>query len=230
VSDTRQPIRIFVAVEVRLYRDGLVEAIAGQEDMQVAGTWRAEPDAATLAAADPDVVLLSASAPERLVDIAELRRAAPRATVIVLAVRDAEPEVVAWAERGANGLVTVDASVDDLLAAVRASVRGEVICTPRTAAALLRRLAARAAHDPPATGAPAPRLTAREWEIVELVGDGLSNKEIAGRLQIELPTVKNHVHNVLGKLEVPRRFDVTARLRELRARQSLRLPDMDAHR
>src|SRR5437773_985410 len=80
------------------------------------------------------------------------------------------------------------------------------------AASLLRRVATLAAEQAPVSAA--ERLTSREREIVRLIDDGLSNKQIAGELHIELPTVKNHVHNILEKLQVQRRSEAAARVRE----------------
>ncbi len=86
-----------------------------------------------------------------------------------------------------------------------------MLCTPRIAALLLRRVAEAAA--PRSSGL--ERLTPRETEIVDLIEQGLSNKQIARRLSIELATVKNHVHNILEKLEVARRGEAVARVRAL---------------
>jgi DNA-binding NarL/FixJ family response regulator len=83
--------------------------------------------------------------------------------------------------------------------------------SPRAAAALLRRVGALAA-DRPAVSSPRGELTAREREIVELIALGLSNKAIAARLHVEIATVKNHVHNILDKLQVHRRGEIAAHL------------------
>ena len=139
-----------------------------------------------------------------------LRDARPDAHVVALGVPEDESEVIACAEAGAAGLVTLEGSLDDLEAMLESVGRGETLCSPRVAAALLRRVAA-LADDHAASGH--ARLTAREREIVQLVDRGLSNKEIARELQIELTTVKNHVHNILDKLHVRRRADAAARVR-----------------
>jgi DNA-binding NarL/FixJ family response regulator len=88
--------------------------------------------------------------------------------------------------------------------------RGEQACPSHIAGSLLRRLAA-TAPAVPATPL-APQLTRRESEILALVGEGLSNKDIARRLGISLGTTKSHVHNLLGKLSVPRRADAMTRV------------------
>ena len=110
------------------------------------------------------------------------------------------------------GYVARNGSKEDLIAAVENAVRGEVLCSPRVAASLFRCLAARlqtTRQRPPEVA-----LTSREQDIIALVDRGLSNKEIARQLKIGLPTVKNHVHNILEKLPVGRRGVAAALLRE----------------
>jgi len=103
------------------------------------------------------------------------------------------------------------ASVEDLVAALESVGRGELLCSAQTAAALLRRVAALAAGRS-APAQPLSNLTRREREIGGLLEAGLSNKDIAVQLGIEVATVKNHVHNVLEKLQVHRRGQAAARL------------------
>jgi DNA-binding NarL/FixJ family response regulator len=128
---------------------------------------------------------------------------------------DSEESVLAFAEAGIAGYVPREGSVQDLVDAVERAVRGELQCSPQLAGAIIRRLAWRAA-----AGSDFPRgpLTARETEIVRLIDQGLSNKEIAVRLGIEVATVKNHVHNLLEKLRVRRRAEAAAHIRSRDAR------------
>jgi DNA-binding NarL/FixJ family response regulator len=137
--------------------------------------------------------------------------------VVGIAVPDGEDDVIACAEAGLSGYVTRTDSIAATVEAIESVARGELVTTPRMAAALLQRVRNLA------TSAPAPgavRLTPREREIADLLGDGHSNKAIAQRLHIEPTTVKNHVHNILAKLGVSRRADAAQRLRALpRARR-----------
>jgi two-component system, NarL family, nitrate/nitrite response regulator NarL len=89
-----------------------------------------------------------------------------------------------------------------------------VVCSPQIAASLIRRVRTLSCERPAPSDV--PPLTARQWEILDLIDEGLSNKEIAGRLCIEVPTVKNHIHNILDKLQVRRRSEAAARVRGLR--------------
>jgi DNA-binding NarL/FixJ family response regulator len=130
---------------------------------------------------------------------------------VALSIVEEPDEVIAWAEAGISAYVSRDGSIDDVVGAITAAVSGELACTGRIAAALLRRVTVLSAEND--ADLPAARLTRREREIVALIDEGLANKEIATRLQIQVPTVKNHVHNVLEKLGVRRRSEAARRLR-----------------
>jgi two-component system, NarL family, nitrate/nitrite response regulator NarL len=205
-------IRVLIVAEVRLYREGLAEVFAREDDVAVIATAAGVAEAfAAAVEARPDVTLVDLGAPGGVAVARGLSEAVPATKVIALAVREVEEEVVALAEAGVTGYVTRDQSLDELRAAVRSVAAGETLCSPWLAATLLRRVA-ELARDRTVSG-DAARLTVREREIVGLIDDGLSNKEIARRLTIELSTVKNHVHNILEKLHVERRSEAAAAAR-----------------
>ena len=134
--------------------------------------------------------------------------------MVAITKGETEAEVIELAEAGVAGYVLPDGSLNDLIVAVESAVRGELYCPPRVAFTLLRRVSAIAAElrdvGQEATHSPLATLTDREREILDLVDGGMTNKEIAARLVIELATVKNHVHNLLKKLHVHRRIDASA--------------------
>jgi DNA-binding NarL/FixJ family response regulator len=196
-------IRVFIVASVRLYREGLaaVLAEAGRFDVEVAGDVRAFFDDPPCGSAD--VALLDMTVAGSLAAVRRVSSVGDAPRVVALAVRDDdEHQLIACAEAGVHGYVTSEEPLDDLRAAVERAAQGEVPCSPRVARALLRRVRSVAASGDGETSAEMPRLTARELEIVALIAQGLSNKEIATRLTIERATVKNHVHNILGKLGV----------------------------
>jgi DNA-binding NarL/FixJ family response regulator len=122
--------------------------------------------------------------------------------VVAFAVSESVESVLTWAEAGVAGYIPSTAAMDDLQALIGDIDAGRQACTGAVAAGLLRRIGANPAAPAPAD---APCLTPREFEIVRLIGAGMSNKEIARRLNIGLATTKSHVHNVLGKLNMQRR-------------------------
>jgi two-component system, NarL family, nitrate/nitrite response regulator NarL len=205
-----RPIRLVIAAEIRLYREGIAHVLAKEPDVSVVGAAGEAGEALrTVLACSPDVALLDLGAQRGLAAVRALRREAPGVRLVTLGVDDGDDDVLAWAEAGVSGYVPRDASFEDLVETVRAVARGELRCSPRLAATLLRRVTALAGDVP---SSPA-RLTQREREISSLLEAGLSNKEIASRLYIELPTVKNHVHNILRKVGASRRGEAAALLR-----------------
>ena len=148
--------------------------------------------------------------------IRALRMSHPRAQVVALPVVEIEEDVIACAEAGVSAYVTHEASTDDLVATIQRVARGELVCSPGMAAALMRRVGALASIRAPATD---PRLrqtahlTPRETEILRLLDNGSSNKEIAATLDIALSTVKNHMHAIFEKLGVQGRGAAVAAAR-----------------
>jgi DNA-binding NarL/FixJ family response regulator len=206
----RPMIEVFVLVGVRLYRDGIVDALRRDSRFRVVGsasslrTAREELEGLMSA---PHVALLDLELPDGYGAARGIRDAWPSIGIVALAVREADDDVVSWAEAGVSGLVSREASLAQLLDAIEAAVEHELVCSPAVAGALLRRVAAMSSEHPLRDG---PALTPREREIVRLIGDGLSNKAIAHTLHIELATVKNHVHNILEKLSVDNRTEAVA--------------------
>jgi two-component system, NarL family, nitrate/nitrite response regulator NarL len=200
---------LVIVAAIRYVREGLAEVLPRRPGLSVVGTAAERDEARRLVTAlRPHVVVLDAGLP----GARELVSGAPR--VVVIGVEGGEEEVVEWAEAGVAGYVPRDGSLDELVEAVRAAARGELHCSPRIAACIQRRLTALsvlvAQHAAPG---PPVQLTVREREIVELIAHGLSNKGIARHLGIGMATAKNHVHNILGKLQVEHRDQAAAWLR-----------------
>jgi two-component system nitrate/nitrite response regulator NarL len=207
------PLAVVVCAATRLYRDGLADALRQRGDVAVVGVAAGLDDCLPLVrGARPDVVLVDVTVPEAASTIRALGRLGAAAQVVALAVPEAEEAVLDCVEAGAAAFVTVEQSIDDLVLTLVALARGEAHASPRLTAALLRRMASLAARR---ADGELEALTSRELQVGALLGEGLSNKEIARELQIELATVKNHVHHVLRKLGVSRRAQVSRRLREL---------------
>jgi two-component system, NarL family, nitrate/nitrite response regulator NarL len=205
-------VRILLVTDVRLYREGIESVLAGREGIEVVAAASEAGEAVGLAGSlRPEIALVDVAMPDAIEGVRAIRRAAPRVKILALTVAETEAEVLTCVEAGVSGYVTRDSSVDDLVAAIRSAGRDEMLISPRIAATLVRRVAALGAGAGRATSV--ALLTSRELEIVALIDEGLSNKEIASRLLIEVPTVKNHVHNILEKLQVRRRGEAAAVIR-----------------
>ena len=220
MSPTRNSARmvahptVAIVCEVRLHREGLACTLAARTEFELGGVFDLDEVApARFKSLDPDIVVLDVAPASRAKAILAIHAASPDARVIVVAVDD-DRDALLHAEAGAAGYVSSSAGTDELATTIVRVARGEFPCTPRVAMLLARRVSALASARTPAShDGGSQLLTAREREILRLIDEGLSNKEIATRLGIGISTVKNHVHHILEKTRASRRTQAVARTR-----------------
>ncbi|MDQ3094506.1 MAG: response regulator transcription factor [Actinomycetota bacterium] len=204
-----EPIRVVVVDDQELFRRGLVMLLSVENDIQVVGE-ASDGDAATdlAAAVVPDVVLLDVRMPKRSGNeaCAAIKEVAPTANIIMLTMSDDEDDLYDAIKSGASGYLLKDASIDQVAQAIRLVANGQSLISPSMAAKLLDEFKSIASAGN-RSGPIAPRLTDRELEVLKLVARGLSNKDIAGSLFISENTVKNHVRNILEKLQLHSRME-----------------------
>lgn len=203
-------IRVLVADDHPVVRAGIVALLDAADDLEVVaavGTGREAVERAL--ELDPDVVLLDLRMPELDGDAATARlaEAGSRARVLVLTTYENDDAILSAIAAGARGYLLKAAPEAELLAGIRAVAAGETALAPSVAAALVRRVAA----PEPA----APLLTARELDVLRLVAEGLSNREIGERLFLGEATVKTHLLKVFQKLDVADRTRAVTRAMEL---------------
>ena len=198
-----RPITVVVVADVRLYREGLAASLSSRSNLRVVPL---DDDAsstlARIADVAPDVVLIDTATRNSLALVRAIRERARATKAIAFAVHEYEQEIITYAEAGAAGYVTCDASFDQLISAIESVAREELVCSPRIASTLFRRLGKLGEASASSSAA---ALTHRERQVLSLIRDGLSNKEIAQALNVAEPTVKNHVHNLFEKLRVTNR-------------------------
>ncbi len=212
-SRASRGIGVLVVASVALYREGIVNSLAARAGFDVIGSAATVAEARHLIASrPPDIMVIDAAAQRSFELIQRLRIEAPSARVVAFGIEDSESDILSCAEAGVSGYLLRDGSMDDLAAVIAGAMRGEVACPPRVTASLFRRLASLAGSRDLLPGRWIS-LTEREREVLALLDAGLSNKQIATELHIELSTVKNHVHNVLEKLHVKSRSAAVASLR-----------------
>jgi len=223
VALERERIRVLVVGDVRLYREGIAASLEHRPDLDIVCTARPHDAVRRADECDPDVMVLDMSTTGSIELVRQVAGSMPQTKVVAFAVEETEHDVLLCAEAGAAGYVAPDGTLDDLVNTIRSVARGELLCSPRIAATLFRALRVQA----PETSVDrlALTLTAREREIAPLLERGLSNKEIASQLNIEVATVKNHVHNLLEKLQVGSRGEAAARLRSSQLSHS-RIPSL----
>jgi two-component system, NarL family, nitrate/nitrite response regulator NarL len=200
--ETPSMIRVLVVSENRLHGEGLTLRLSAEPGIRAIGPQDSIASTlAVVAANEADLVLVDvepSAAHHR--ELAAAVQAARQVPYVALASADSEWEIVDWAEAGAFSIVDRRGSPAELAGILQAVHRRESICSPRIAGTLLRCLRSLLREARPPEGR--SRLTHRERDVLSLMGDGLSNKEIAQHLGLQIPTVKNHIHSIFEKLEV----------------------------
>jgi len=211
-------IRVIIFHSNRLFCESLALILDQQKAISVvraaAGLDQTDGELTSL---QPDIFLLDFGTPGRggLEDARRIRAISSEFKILMIGVPDTEADILACIEvGGASGYLLQNASVEDLVSSVVAVAAGETLCSPRIASLAFSRVSTLARQ----TVEPGPNslahLTRRELEIIALIEGGLSNKEIATRLHIEVQTVKNHVHNILDKLQLDGRQEAARYAKE----------------
>lgn len=215
--------RLVISAEIGVYADGLALGLEHHGHRVAATTTDAVRTLRAVREEDPEVLLLDMTMPAALATLRVIAGEHPQVRVLALAIEETEDMVIACAEAGVAGYVPRDVSVADVAEIVRDAASGVAACSPRIAARLLHRVAVLAAGRTAADPQAEAGLTPRESQILALIDEGLSNKHIARDLCIEVATVKNHVHNILNKLQVSRRGEAAAVIRSARASGEMEL-------
>jgi DNA-binding NarL/FixJ family response regulator len=207
------PISLVLIDDNRLLREGLASLIHTQPGFKVlAASADVDEALAKVRESQPDVVLLDFG----LVDhdslglTRKVRQEVPAARVIIMGLLPAQEEVATYVRAGASGFIMKDASFEDFFKTIRAVADGAEVLPPALTNSLFTQIVRNVAATDKSKVIDAVKMTAREQQVVALLGEGLSNKEIATRLHIAVHTVKSHVHNVLEKLALHSRLEVVA--------------------
>lgn len=216
-NKSEHPIRLLIVNEIRLMGNVIVAALEDEPDIEVVSCVTTYDEAIqVIREKEVDVALVSTRLPDhgglRLTNA--INDLAPSTKVLALGLTEEKKRVLRYVEAGAAGYVLKDDSLEDLIEIVRATQEGRVFVSPEIAAAMMERLSdlaqmfAGVENNMTDTTA----LTSREVEVLELISKGYTNYQIAQNLFIEVGTVKNHVHNILEKLNVSSRSEAAAYL------------------
>ncbi|MEO5653148.1 MAG: response regulator transcription factor [Marmoricola sp.] len=205
---TAAEIRVVVVDDQELFRRGLVMLLGVEPGIEVVGEAGDGISAADLVVATmPDVVLLDVRMPKGsgLQACVRIKELAPSVRIIMLTVSDEEGDLYDAVKNGASGYLLKDSSIEEVAQAIRVVSDGQSLISPSMAIKLLDEFKQMSRSD--RHQMPGPRLTERELEVLKLVAQGLNNREIAKRLFISENTVKNHVRNILEKLQLHSRME-----------------------
>jgi DNA-binding NarL/FixJ family response regulator len=202
------PIRVAVVDDHELFRRGLTMLLTAEDDIEVVGEASDGIAATELAASTaPDVILMDVRMPKRsgIEACLAIKEVAPSARIIMLTVSDEEADLYDAVKNGASGYLLKDSSIDGVAHAVRVVADGQSLISPSMASKLLDEFKQLSRSDGQQVST--PRVSARELEVLQLVAQGMNNREIGKRLFISENTVKNHVRNILEKLQLHSRMD-----------------------
>ncbi len=199
-------IRIAVIDDHPMFREGAVQIFASMDDIEVVAEGATAADALRVAEElRPDVVLLDISLPgDGLEAAASIARTFPGVRTVMLTASESELDVASALQAGARGYILKGSSGAEVVETVRAIFNGNSYAAPSLAARLLIQMGKRAEVD---ASKPGNDLTGREGEILSLVSRGMTNKEIAGRLQLTERTVKHHMSSIMRKTKVRNRVE-----------------------
>lgn len=203
-------IRVLVADDHVLFRRGLEMVLAAEDDIDIVGE-AGDGAEAYARAVDllPDVVLMDVRMPRRsgIEACSDIKEAVPSTRIVMLTISDEESDLFEAVRAGANGYLLKDVPGEEIAEGIRAVMGGQSLISPSMAGALLTEFAELSKRSAEAVRVPVPRLTERELEVLRLVARGMANKDIATQLFISENTVKNHVRNILEKLQLHSRME-----------------------
>jgi DNA-binding NarL/FixJ family response regulator len=207
-----EAIRTLIVDDHALFRRGLEIVLVSESDIEVVGQAGDGAEAVQKAAESvPDIVLMDVRMPRSsgIQACRAIKDAAPSAKIIILTMSDEEEDLFEAIRAGASGYLLKDIPLDEVAEAVRAVHGGQSLISPSMAGKLLTEFAtlAKRDQDQPPQQLPAPKLTDREMQVLKLVARGMNNRDIAKELFISDNTVKNHVRNILEKLQIHSRME-----------------------
>ena len=210
-------IKVLPIIEVRLIADIFADVLGGEEDIVVVGcATNAQDGLQIIRENSVDVALVSVDLPDQspLELIRTILDISPTTKVLALGLSENADDVLKYIEAGAVGYILKDSSLNNLIETLRSTRRGEAHVSAKIAGAMIERLSGLAKLFSTVENGISTdvRLTPREQQVLQCIGKGCTNQEIAALLLVEIGTVKNHVHNILEKLNVSNRDEAASYL------------------
>ena len=201
-------MRVLVVDDHELFRRGLTMLLGVEDGIEVVGEASDGAEGTELAVSTaPDVVLLDVRMPKLsgIEACVAIKAASPTTKIVMLTVSDEEADLYEAVKNGASGYLLKDSSIEEVAQGIRVVAEGQSLISPSMAAKLIDEF--KTMSKPDRSQGPALKLTDRELDVLRLVAKGLSNRDVAHRLAISENTVKNHVRNMLEKLQLHSRME-----------------------
>jgi DNA-binding NarL/FixJ family response regulator len=204
-------IKLLLIEDNRLLRDGIASMLKGHPDIKVIAAFGNGGDTILkVHELKPNVILLDLGLrSQNSLHVVEIvKKEFPQSKVIVMDLAPAQGDVLQFVRAGASGFILKDATLDDFITTIRSVAQGGKVLPPVLSASLFSQIIEHAVAGGRENLNKAIRMTRREREVIALISDGLSNKEIGGRLHVATYTIKSHVHNIMEKLALHTRLQV----------------------
>ena len=205
-------VRLIVVEDNRLLREGLSAMLREQSDIAVIGAVANGEGLSKMLKGKVDVVLLDLvlRSQNSLGLVESIKRTNPKVRVIVMDIEPIQPALVDYVMAGVDGFVLKDATFPEFLHTIRQVARGSRVMPALLTSSLLYQIADHVTRTGKGNPFKSVKMTSREREVVELIAEGLSNKQIAAHLNLAVDTVKSHVHNILEKLSLHTRLEIAS--------------------
>jgi DNA-binding NarL/FixJ family response regulator len=204
-------IRLLLIEDNRLLRDGILSILKAHKDIIIiASSGDGKNSLPKIQQLKPNVVLLDLGLrSQNSLHIVEIvKKDFPEAKVIVMDLAPVQADILQYVKAGANGFILKDASLNDLLITIRTVAEGSTVLPPLLVDSLFSQIVDHAVREGKSKLKEAVRMTKREREVIEFLGEGMSNKEIGQKIRVSTYTIKSHIHNIMEKLALHTRLEI----------------------
>jgi DNA-binding NarL/FixJ family response regulator len=204
-------IRLLLIEDNRLLRDGILSVLKPHKDIVIiAASGDGKNTLVRIKQLKPNVVLLDLGLrSQNSLHVVEIvKKDFPEAKIIVMDLAPVQADILQYVKAGANGFILKDASLNDFLITIRTVAEGSTVLPPLLVDSLFSQIVDHAVREGKFKLNEAVRMTKREREVIGLLGEGMTNKEISQRIHISTYTVKSHIHNIMEKLSLHTRLEI----------------------
>lgn len=204
-------IRLLLIEDNRLLRDGIHSILKAHKDIIIIATsGDGKQTLVKIKDLKPNVILLDLGLrSQNSLHVVEIvKRDFPDAKIIVMDLAPVQADILQYVKAGANGFILKDASLNDFLITIRTVAEGSTVLPPLLVDSLFSQIVDHAIREGKTRLQQAARMTTREQEVIKLLGEGLTNKEIAQKIHVSMYTVKSHIHNIMEKLALHTRLEI----------------------